>query len=78
MAACVSCSTALDPRWKYCVDCGTPVAAVGPVTIPGAIRPEGERRPPVTRVITTPVLIVIVLAITGSIAAFAVAAQWLG
>jgi hypothetical protein len=77
MAACVSCSTALDPRWKHCVDCGTPVAAVGPVTIPGAIRPVQPGAPRV-RIISPLVLIIIVLAVTGSIAAFAVAAQWLG
>ena len=41
MAACVSCSTELDPRWMFCVDCG---AAVAP-PIPGAIRPVQPASP---------------------------------
>ena len=42
MAACVSCSTELDPQWRFCVACGAAAAH-----IPGAIRfvqPEQPRR----------------------------------
>lgn len=35
MPDCVSCSTELDPRWKFCIACGTASAP----EIPGAIRP---------------------------------------
>lgn len=76
MSACVSCSTALDPLWKFCVDCGTAVVAGGSITIPGAIRPLQPGAPRV-RTISPSALVVIVLAALGSVAAFVVAAQWL-
>lgn len=33
MSSCASCGAELDPSWKFCIHCGTPI-------VPGAIRPE--------------------------------------
>lgn len=53
MSECVNCGAAVEPDWKFCIACGTPIAAataeaVAPVipppvapTIPHAIRPWG-------------------------------------
>ncbi len=42
MAACVNCSRALQPEWKFCIYCGTPTgvgdSAAAPVTtVPDAV-----------------------------------------
>jgi hypothetical protein len=80
MSACVSCSTELDPLWKFCVTCGTP--AVSPHSaqllpsnpIPGDLRPRQRRetrRPPT---IPRAAILVIALAIIGIVASFFAAA----
>jgi hypothetical protein len=33
MATCSNCASTLDPAWRFCIFCGTPV-------IPAAIRPD--------------------------------------
>jgi len=34
MAACLTCSTELDPEWKYCAVCGTPTERMRPAAEP--------------------------------------------
>ncbi|MBG6055570.1 hypothetical protein IWX81_001993 [Salinibacterium sp. CAN_S4] len=70
MPACVSCSTELDPLWKFCVTCGAPVARATELRgepIPGAIRPEHTVSASPSRTIPPGALIVIVLAVVGVI-----------
>jgi hypothetical protein len=70
MPACVSCSTDLDPLWKFCVTCGAAVAGPGErrgESIPGAIRLAQTASTPPTRAIPRAALIVIVLAVAGVI-----------
>lgn len=77
MPACVSCSTELDPLWKFCVTCGTPVTsseARPSEPIPGAIRPEQPATPPPSRGIPRAALLVIVLAVVGVVGSFFAAA----
>ncbi|MDJ0334219.1 hypothetical protein QMG83_03165 [Salinibacterium sp. G-O1] len=77
MAACVSCSTELDPLWKYCITCGTPVVMAEPheqpdtPPIPAAIRPDQPASVTgLVRGLPKPALVVIVLAVIGSIGSF--------
>jgi hypothetical protein len=35
MSSCASCEAELDPKWKFCIHCGTPL-------VPGAIRPDAD------------------------------------
>ena len=72
MSTCVSCSTELDPLWKYCVDCGTP--AVRAESIPGAIRPEQPPATATSRTLPRSALFVIVLAVVGAVGLFLAAA----
>ncbi len=71
MPDCVSCSTELDPLWKYCVTCGTPVVSAEPRApieaepIPGAIRPQQQTMTARVRAIPTPAIVVIALAVLG-------------
>lgn len=40
MAVCDNCVAELDPRWKFCVYCGSPAPV--PETIPAAIRADRQ------------------------------------
>ena len=86
MAVCVSCSTDLDPLWKYCITCGTPAVSTEPQQragrgpIPAAIRPDqptSARPSAIARLrgIPRPAIVVIVLALIGSIASFVALSQ---
>ena len=83
MPSCASCSTELDPLWKFCTVCGTPVVSAEPdapvdsPTIPGAIRPDQPVAGTRARAIPAPAIVVIVLAAAGSIGAAFAAIQWL-
>lgn len=48
MAECGNCGAALDPRWKFCIHCGTRVQSQAAAPIPGAIRPA-DAAPPAKR-----------------------------
>jgi hypothetical protein len=38
MSTCGNCGEALDPRWKFCIVCGSPVTPTQKETIPSVIR----------------------------------------
>jgi len=61
--ACANCSAELDPEWKFCIHCGTPVPERE--SIPGAIRPDAAPRAPLNRL----TIVALIVGVVGGIPA---------